>query len=1462
MTTAAGALPIAVSDALRRYARHAALVGILTALGFAIAATLAFFIVGSLIDRWLDIAPTIRVIAPFSIVIVWLITVARIVATLISSGNRLRAAAALDRLLPGSRDLFRSTIDFLGRGYDATAPVHPFMLEKTIAGAQTLACGVSPRTLVGWKLAPKAWLAALVLIGIVAALWLVPAMRMDLLLRRFVNPFGNYPRPSLTLIDVDAPLLVRVSEGDDFTVAAKLSGRVDAEPRAELRLTDLAGRTTQSLPMTPRPGNRFELTLRALAAPKTFVIISGDGRTATYTIQVTPRPSITKFVAHYTYPGYTRLPKKEEEIRFSEIRGVEGTRVRVELEASMPIAEGTAAFPESKLGIHWDRTGTKGSFNFVINRETPFNVTLRSESGEDNRTGAPYRVRVIPDNPPTISLLNVPEALTFYRDDVFRINFRGTDDFGINEVYLRARGGKGLTMSGNNVTEIAVPFSPPGAKEVNGELTLELRDITDDAATGVELELVMVDTKGQEAAAPRLQLTVLSDTIDRLLADLLEHQDRFLATLRASTTSLQTSAGRIGVLVEGMDDSTKIEGKRLEMVDQISRDLAAVGVPYVAADLSAYRVFGYSEFPERAGRQTIAVFSDGLLIRHGSSYAPFFKQIKDSPSPKQTLLALKALLDKEQQQAASLTAALGDLATQTRLEWVQAAVDQAIEVEMGLTKASSGREARAMIRQKQDARLAEIAKVVGDLKARLEALNEAELVAAINAFTAALAMPREERDKGLPAALKEIQTKLAVSGAMTGKLGQSLQMHEKTYPLVAALGTPQDAASVHRAILALGTRLRLRRLYPGATPAELLPIARMYESARTTNPEVIANAAAWSQASLPWQASYDAVNRVMNLRASLRDTQVAVGTGKLTLESVRFDRAWQQAREWVVSLAKDSEGGVFDAADPAVREEIKKITTRRAIFEPTVAAEALRRDPTLMQRINETLVQCDASIAALWPRVEPGVRETASQWPALLRDLSTNLAGDAKLFEEEISQITTEAAAAGPRAEIKRGERTRGGQSRPERMIFAISNNDRIIAHGVALAAALDARELQWVFTADQPTADELANASILQLLLAHLDQETYDKTVATYIAQVYGHKPYPAFIEEIGRYYGELGARMREASAWAAAMSAGKTAELATNEAYQRVPAQINKMPRLFETKRSLARQVEFIKAYDAAKDAPTRRAMLTAMLGDPGTAPIVWERIYLALRGVVDFTDAASAQNGKPWTGVTPQSQQSATAAAQFAASLLPPQQPTPEEVRPVADLLVSLAPMLTKSASDKVGAMPESERGAAREDLARWTGEALGVLRDLESKTAIAQAVVRPPARVTGRIRADLDRVETRLVRNEMNWSLRAAAAIQRSWSARADALLPTTDPASGRRWESWVTAGEGLTRRRSAAAAAQRSRGLGLDSGGPEAQFLKMPKHLYEELQRGAAKPYPEQFKDTALKYMDGIVKDSR
>jgi hypothetical protein len=149
-------------------------------------------------------------------------------------------------------------------------------------------------------------------------------------------------------------------------------------------------------------------------------------------------------------------------------------------------------------------------------------------------------------------------------------------------------------------------------------------------------------------------------------------------------------------------------------------------------------------------------------------------------------------------------------------------------------------------------------------------------------------------------------------------------------------------------------------------------------------------------------------------------------------------------------------------------------------------------------------------------------------------------------------------------------------------------------------------------------------------------------------------------------------------------------------------------------------------------------------------------------------------------------------------------------------------------------------------------------MGAMQGLEARSARSPLRYRPRLRYQRTQRTDLENRLGRILRNEYRWSLRVADAQWDVLACRARALAGQ----AGRQEVCWLAAEEQIARRKSAAAAAQQSRALDLAAEGVDERFLKMPKHLYEELRRALAKPYPTQFKEPALEYMHGLMNDAR
>jgi hypothetical protein len=161
-----------------------------------------------------------------------------------------------------------------------------------------------------------------------------------------------------------------------------------------------------------------------------------------------------------------------------------------------------------------------------------------------------------------------------------------------------------------------------------------------------------------------------------------------------------------------------------------------------------------------------------------------------------------------------------------------------------------------------------------------------------------------------------------------------------------------------------------------------------------------------------------------------------------------------------------------------------------------------------------------------------------------------------------------------------------------------------------------------------------------------------------------------------------------------------------------------------------------------------------------------------------------------------------------------------------------------------------------------LEEWNGRLTGVLRGLVDLAQVPPPRVRTRRRYLSRPRLDFRHTEGPMIRNERRWAQRTARAGRLFQSTLAQRLCGTEPSGPDQLATAWAFSFEQRARRKSAAAVSRRSRGLNLEDEQIDARFLNMPKHLYEELMRASARPYPTQFKEPGLEYIRGLMEEAR
>jgi len=1445
-----------VESALARYARRKALVATASRAAAALLALLALVLAALAVDRVVELPRVLRPVLPLAAVVAPLAMLATLLALLRRTDPE-RLAGEVDSLYGGSRDVLRSALNLRRRERERVHRVNPFLLTETVREADAFGERVQPAEVVRWGSTPLRLAAAGGLAAVFAAFFFWPYMGMDVLLVRLLDPMGNHPRPSLTRIAVSGPLTRTIPAGDDVCLEVRLSGRVPEEPQAMLHV--VSGGREQVVVMTPRPGNRFESELRGVASAATLFVTAGDGRSARYRILVIPRPSLRNVRVRYDYPRYTRLARVEGPLENRQVTAVVGTQVRLSFASSLPVRESDLTLGQEmggrKLKIRWDKTRTQGAASLRIERDTTFRINLLGDQGTDNRHDPIFRVRAIQDNPPTVALTDVPASTSFFRDDILRLGYKGSDDFGISEAFLRCRQEPGDRRT---VREWSVDLPEVNARATAGSVAVDLRELTDEMATGLEVQLVMADTNGEEGAAPPLRLQIVADSSDRQLQDLLRFHEAYAKQLAATARALRAKVGQLGILIDGLDDQTALTPKRKEMLRNIDRRLgvhppapSAYSVVRKRRGPVVLRSFPHTEAPYHSLRKTEECLRSWQVLRPVRFSEDELRALEQDPTPRKRLVAMQQRLADQSAQVDALAAAFADTVLETRLRLTLLLAGKSLRnaTAAGGTTSGFAAELAAEKQQEMHDAIAQLAGQVG------ESIEDEKLRAALAAFAAARQLPADRADRAIAEALRRVYAGLLTGPSLDGRLGKRLEAWRRSHGLESEVAKARAAEALPLLEEALALHMVLRRDNYVLNDADLLLTARMYEAVVSGDMRRMEAAGRAAEHLAPWCLRVDVLHRALLLRHGLRRLAQDVKLGRVRLDSPELDVRWQGLRELFVSLARDRNAGRFADLSAAAVQEVAKLDALRAAMAPGRGRSFLTEPGDAKARADLDGVAARL-IAHLRPAVDSDAPAALAQAESLLRDVAANLRAEAGRVLGEVEAINKEAGPGGPepkdraafRELMKEAQRPNPGRER-----FSEVHGERMACHAIAVAKVLD------VWQANGRAADATDGTAALNILaefLAHLEEHTYDKILSIY-KTAYGTPV--IFTVAARQFYTEAAPMLSRLGEWADRLAAGRGAELMKVQGYTELLRSAHKDTRHRAAMASLASHRAFLGRLDGARSQEARRLALQAMLTSGEESPAYWELLRLALGDLAERSGTVAGRAQAPDSpGMTPGNRKGIEAAIARVRGILPAAAEAPPETKPLPGLLDGFADLARRAGAAALASRPDEDRRATLEDLGEWHGRLLAAMQGMDARVARPPLRYRPRLRYQRTMRTDLEHRFGHVLRNEARWSRRVAEARWDARAARAQGLEGTL----GRDDVCWLAAFEQVCRRKSAAAAAQQSRALDLESGEPDERFLKMPLYLYKELRRALTKPYPTQFKQPALEYMRGLVSDAR
>jgi len=156
--------------------------------------------------------------------------------------------------------------------------------------------------------------------------------------------------------------------------------------------------------------------------------------TETDMIYVTDRPTFESFSLTTIPPSYSKLERKNQEGNVAMIEGLRGSTVQIDIKSNRMLKN-------SYININEKRSEMSSSYNkasgyFKLMEEGEFTVNIVDKRGITNKDPIPYKINIIPDHDPSLSVIQPPPIIELGNDQTIPIHLEVSDDYGFSNLQL------------------------------------------------------------------------------------------------------------------------------------------------------------------------------------------------------------------------------------------------------------------------------------------------------------------------------------------------------------------------------------------------------------------------------------------------------------------------------------------------------------------------------------------------------------------------------------------------------------------------------------------------------------------------------------------------------------------------------------------------------------------------------------------------------------------------------------------------------------------------------------------------------------------------------------------------------------------------------------------------------------------------------------------------------------------
>ena len=350
------------------------------------------------------------------------------------------AARAIERQRPELRNNLINSLQLYPQLADPARPAGDSapMILALIRQTREQVRGIQTEALVDTRpLRAKARLLALAAAPVLAlTLWLpdFPGRTLALL----AHPLEHLPPADIFIHVLTGD--VRVIRGSAISVEAITSGaRPDSvEMVFKPARSGEAAEAPQAVAMDQAETGRYAAVLPEVTESLDYRVVTGPFQSPWYSITAVERPSVTALKVTLYPPHYTGLP--DQTFTGGNLRGVKGSTLSFSATTNKSMAQAVIALDDGRE-VPLKITGDTAQGSVVLFRSQGYRIRLGDAFGFENLP-IPYEMVAAPDGFPLVELLKPEEDLEVNGDERLALEYRASDDYGIQQITLVAAVGE------------------------------------------------------------------------------------------------------------------------------------------------------------------------------------------------------------------------------------------------------------------------------------------------------------------------------------------------------------------------------------------------------------------------------------------------------------------------------------------------------------------------------------------------------------------------------------------------------------------------------------------------------------------------------------------------------------------------------------------------------------------------------------------------------------------------------------------------------------------------------------------------------------------------------------------------------------------------------------------------------------------------------------------------------------